>query len=271
VSLCGIAALNVSAWVIAARALRRNDHLSGEDRRFRQAQLILSAGYVLGCAFRSIVPVYDVPRLALHDTWISSAFVGRSVATVAELCFAGQWALILHELGRATRSRFVSSLPVLVMFLIGVAEACSWYSVLTTTNFGHVIEQSLWGACAVLIVTAVALVLAYHAELRRPALIAWCAAGTAYVTYMFLVDVPRYWRRWVADQAAHHVYLGLADGVSDAFHRRIVSYRWEDWQGEVVWMTLYFSVAVWISISLIFAPSRRQLSSEAISPAMTIA
>jgi hypothetical protein len=33
----------------------------------------------------------------------------------------------------------------------------------------------------------------------------------------------------------------------------VVSYRWEDWKTEIVWMTLYFSVAVWFSISLINA------------------
>jgi hypothetical protein len=33
--------------------------------------------------------------------------------------------------------------------------------------------------------------------------------------------------------------------------RRVMSRRWEDWRGEVVWMTLYFSFGVWVSISLI--------------------
>jgi hypothetical protein len=32
-----------------------------------------------------------------------------------------------------------------------------------------------------------------------------------------------------------------------------VSYRWEDWKDEVLWMSLYFTIAVWISISLIYA------------------
>jgi hypothetical protein len=34
---------------------------------------------------------------------------------------------------------------------------------------------------------------------------------------------------------------------------RHVSYRWDDWKTEVVWMSLYFSAAVWISISLVQA------------------
>jgi len=44
----------------------------------------------------------DVQRICLFDTWLSSVVVGRSVATVAEICFAAQWAMILHQLGAMT-------------------------------------------------------------------------------------------------------------------------------------------------------------------------
>ena len=33
-------------------------------------------------------------------------------------------------------------------------------------------------------------------------------------------------------------------------------HRWADWQSEVVWMSLYFSVAVWMSIGFIHLPAR---------------
>jgi hypothetical protein len=67
---------------------------------------------------------------------------------------------------------------------------------------------------------------------------------------MFLVDVPTYWLRHVADQAGNRHYLSIAQGLADVSHRRVVSFRWEDWKSEVVWMTLYFSIGVWFSISL---------------------
>src|SRR5271170_828960 len=65
--------------------------------------VLLSAVYVFGCAFRAILPRADVQRICLFDTWLSSILVGRSVATIAELCFAMQWAIVLHELGKATQ------------------------------------------------------------------------------------------------------------------------------------------------------------------------
>jgi hypothetical protein len=89
---------------------------------------------------------------------------------------------------------------------------------------------------------------------RRPMLLAWCIAGAAYVAFMYAVDVPMYWARWLADEAMGRHYLTVVQGLWDTASRRVVSHRWADWKNEVAWMSLYFSVAVWISISLIHAP-----------------
>ena len=67
-----------------------------------EPMLLLCAAYVFGCAFRSFLPRADVQRICLFDTWLSSVVVGRSVATVAEICFAVQWAIVLHRLGMMT-------------------------------------------------------------------------------------------------------------------------------------------------------------------------
>ena len=82
-----------------------------------------------------------------------------------------------------------------------------------------------------------------------------------YVTFMFGVDVPMYWSRWLADEASGRHYLSLAQGFIDVSGRWVVSHRWDDWKSEVAWMTLYFSVAVWLSIALVHAPlPRRRLA-----------
>jgi hypothetical protein len=216
-------------------------------------QLALSGMYVLGCAFRSVLPVYDIPRLGLFDTWLSSVMVGRSVATIAELCFAAQWAVMLNSTARSTGSAFARLASLAILPLIATAEVCSWTAVLTTSNLGHIAENSLWGICAALGVVAIAAIIPRCAAARRPAMIAWCVAGALYVAFMFRFDVPTYSARWAADQAAGKHYLTLAQGLADVSHRRVVSYRWEDWKTEVLWMSAYFSAAVWISISLIQA------------------
>jgi hypothetical protein len=232
--------------------------MSAEAYSARRVQLLLSAVYVFGCAFRSAFPVFDVPRLCLHDSWLSSVIVGRSVATVAELCFVGQWALMLREASRVSRSvvGMISSLAVVP--LIALAETCSWYSVLTTSNLGHVAEESIWSLTATLMVASVVATWSRCRATRHPVLVVCCVAGAAYVAFMLLVDVPMYWSRWVADESSGRHYMSIVQGVHDVAGRWVVSHRWDDWKSEVVWMTLYFSVAVWASIGLIHAPMLRE-------------
>jgi hypothetical protein len=257
--LCAVGALNVAAWAFSVVRLRRRQaQLSSECYIARRRQLVLSAVYVFGCAFRSVLPVYDVPRLALFDTWLSSVVVGRTVATIAELCFVAQWALMLRESARVSGSVVASRVSMAVVPMIVVAELCSWYSVLTTSNIGHVFEETLWGVSAALVVGSMMVVRPHCASIPRSVFFIWCGAGVAYVAYMFLVDVPMYWSRWVADEAIGRQYLSLAQGFLDVSERRVVSHSWNDWKSEIAWMTLYFSVAVWMSISFIHAPEQRR-------------
>ena len=262
--LCAVAVINIMAWLHAAATLRRRQAgpYAGAFTASR-LQLVLSGVYVAGCAFRSFLPVYDVPRLCLVDSWLSSVLVGRSVATLAEVCFAAQWALLLYESARATGSEAVRRVSLAIVPLIVIAEVFSWYAVLTTWNLGHVVENSLWGFSAVLVVAGMMAIASRRAASRLPMLTAWCIGGVIYVAFMFLVDVPMYWSRWLADEANGRDYLTIAQGVLDASRCRLVSFSWQDWKSEVTWMSLYFSVGVWVSISLIHAAAPRAVNSGA--------
>jgi hypothetical protein len=253
--LCAVSGINILVWSLSTAALARaSTRLSAEAYASRRWQLWLSAGFALGCAFRSVLPVYDVPRLCLFDSWLCSVIVGRSVATFAELCFAAQWALVLREYARTTGSRVAHAAGAAAVPLIVIAETFSWYSVLTTSNLGHVVEESLWGLCGLLLAVSLIAMWRHFDRVLRPRLALWCAASLVYVGYMFLIDVPMYWSRWVADEANGRSYLSIAHGLRDISERWVVSHHWADWQSELVWMSLYFSVGVWVSISLIHAP-----------------
>jgi hypothetical protein len=143
--------------------------------------------------------------------------------------------------------------------LIVIAETCSWYSVLTTSNIGHVVEESLWGVSAALVVISLLAIRPRVIPALRPLLAAGCIVGAGYVAFMLFVDVPMYWSRWVADEASGRAYMDVFQGVLDASGRWVVSRKWEAWQHEVPWMSLYFSVAVWLSIALIHAPVLKRL------------
>lgn len=259
--LRSVAAINVVAWALVAWWLWRVRATWPPDAWLdRRWQLLLSAGYVLGCAWRSVLPVYDVQRLVMVDSFWSSVIVGRSVATVAELCFAAQWALLMREVARASGHATVGAVSRAVLPLIAVAEVFSWYSVLTTSNIGHVVEESIWGLSAALMVIGMLLARRQLQATRRPLLALSCAAGGLYVAYMFCVDVPMYWSRWQADEALGLVYLTVEQGLQDASVHWVVSHSWDHWRSEVVWMTTYFSVCVWLSISMVLMPKFRPAS-----------
>src|SRR6201985_2136197 len=106
--------------------------------------LLLCAAYVFGCAFRSFLPRADVQRICLFDSWLSSVFIGRSVATVAELCFAAQWAIILSQLGAMRGADTTLNAAWMVVPLILIAECFSWRAVLTKKYVANAIENSIW-------------------------------------------------------------------------------------------------------------------------------
>jgi hypothetical protein len=264
--LCVVSALNVLALSYSARLLwQKQGAIPAEVYASRRLQLMLSAGYVLGCAYRSALPVFDVQRICLFDSWLSSVIVGRSVATVAELCFVTQWALLMREISQVMQSKPGRMAAMAVVPLIAIAETCSWYSVLTTSNIGHVIEESLWGISAMLLVISLLSMWPRSSQRLRPLLIAMCLTGIAYVAFMFLIDVPMYWSRWVADEASGRHYLSLSQGVLDTSGRWVVSQQWHTWKSEVIWMSLYFSIAVWLSIAFIHLPAlKRQKNGDVV-------
>ena len=94
-SLIGI--INIGLWWRMAHHLK-SDALEPHER----LQLILCGIYVLGCASRCFILRSDVLRFAMFDSWASTVLVGRSIATVAEVSFAGQWALFLWWLTQRT-------------------------------------------------------------------------------------------------------------------------------------------------------------------------
>jgi hypothetical protein len=212
--------------------------------------VLLSAVYVFGCAFRSILPRADVQRICLFDTWLSSVAVGRSVATVAELCFALQWAIVLYELGQSTHSDTAKTISRLIIPLIALAECCSWYAVISTNYLGNVLENSLWAATYLLIGIALARLAGKFRGVAQAAVAAATVGVAGYVIFMATVDVPTYFARFQADLVSGKRPLGFFAGIYDVATRWVVTHDIAQWQDEIPWMSLYFSVAVWSSLAL---------------------
>ena len=178
--LCTLSAFNIIVWTLSARSLqRRSEALPAREYSLSKALLYLSAIYVLGCAYRSVFPVFDVPRIVLVNSFLSSVAVGRSVATIAELSFVAQWALLLRESARTTGSLVGKITAQSLVPLIAIAECFSWYSVLTTSNLGHTAEESIWALAAVALAASLFVMWQRCLPKQRAVLAACCFAAGA--------------------------------------------------------------------------------------------
>src|SRR5438552_8626184 len=138
-----VSGVNIAVWFVLYRQLHEQPAGNLGSASGIEIMLLLCAAYVFGCAFRSFLPRADVQRICLFDTWLSSVVVGRTVATVAEICFAAQWAIILHQLGTMTGADTTVNAAWIVMPLILIAEGFAWYAVLITNYRGNAIETLL--------------------------------------------------------------------------------------------------------------------------------
>ena len=80
-----VSGVNIAVWFVMYRQFHQQAAGSAGVASGTGLMLVLCAGYVFGCAFRSFLPRADVQRICLFDTWLSSVAVGRTVATVAEV------------------------------------------------------------------------------------------------------------------------------------------------------------------------------------------
>jgi hypothetical protein len=243
ISLLLISSMNIALWLLLSRRLRRTALRV-------EILVLLCAAYVFGCAFRSVLPRADVQRICLFDTWLSSVFVGRSVATIAEICFVVQWAIVLRYLGQSAQSNFARWISSVIVPTIVVAEICSWYAVITTSYLGNAVENSLWALTFLLIGVALFSLLNKFAGFVQFAIGAALVGIIGYVGFMFTVDVPMYFERWQTDLASGKQLLGLFAGLHDAASRWVVTHDIALWSDEIAWMSLYFSFAVWTSLAL---------------------
>ena len=241
---------NIAVWFWLYRQLHEQPTAGLGSTSAIELMLLLCAAYVFGCAFRSFLPRADVQRICLFDTWLSSVVVGRSVATVAEVCFAAQWAIILYQLGTITGADTTSNAAWAIVPLILIAEGFSWYAVLTTKYWGNAIENSIWAVAFFIVGIGLCRLLPeFDGEVR--VILAVAIIGIAgYLAFLMTVDVPMYLGRWRAKLADGGRHLRPLEGLRDVSTRWIVTHDLAEWKDEIAWMSLYFSAAVWASLAL---------------------
>src|SRR6478672_6479224 len=194
-----VSTINIAAWFSLYHFLQkpRTGDLGGTSGV--ELMLFLCAAYVFGCAFRSFLPRADVQRICLFDTWLSSVIVGRSVATVAEVCFAAQWAIALHQLGTMSGADTTLNAAWVLVPLIVIAECFSWYAVLTRNYLGNAIENSIWAVAFLAVGIGLCRLLPEFDGPVRVVLAIAISGIALYLGFLMTIDVPMYLTRWRAE------------------------------------------------------------------------
>ncbi|KAL3823886.1 hypothetical protein ACHAXA_005468 [Cyclostephanos tholiformis] len=260
--LIGIAIFNCGILLRSARAFHASNRVAYPPRlrSIRDTQLVMSSIYVYGCAYRSILPTHHTLRRVLIRSNASSGFVGRTVATIAELGAAYQSSLLLYEVGTATNERdaLIITTSRIIVPMLTIAEIFSWIACTTTNYAGSIIEEGLWAICALLVASCLAkcLVLYEVGGEQRDFVLRALTLNVAYFAYMISVDVPNYVRGHLDNVARGKSYRTVSDGLASllSIDEHDLTWSYDDWRYSMCWMTLYFSVACWASIAIVNAP-----------------
>jgi hypothetical protein len=254
--LTAASAVNICVWFFIRMYRFRGPSILSifHFRKNPQSIIWLSFLYTFVCAFRSIMPRADVQRICLFDTWFSSVFLGRSLATIAELAFIAQWSIILGIVGIAAKDKVVQTISRVILVTICVAECCSWFAVITRNYLGNSIEESLWGITYIIVTIAMVRIWTELKGYMRLASGFAIIGNIGYVCFMFTVDVPMYVGRLLQDRATGKEHLGFVQGIIDLNTNWVVTHSISDWQTEIPWMTLYFTFAVLVSLALCMLP-----------------
>jgi hypothetical protein len=246
-ALGAISALNIALWVFSRFAA---------TDAYGMRQWILCGIFTAVCAFRAILLRIDLERFVVVDHWLSSIFIGRTCATLAELSFAAQVALTLREVSAQTGLPGIGVYALFVVPVLATAQIFCWYSVATLNHGGHAVEESLWTLTHGLSGVCMALAWPHASAALKSFAAASAVLAAGFVAFMTSVDVPMYVRRWRAGRAGGASYLPVLAGLRDSWERRIPTKRWEDWKEEVAWLSMYFSFAVWVSLAMIHLPRK---------------
>jgi hypothetical protein len=249
-SLTLVSGVNIAVWFLLVSYLQQQLSAGFGGASGTGVMLALCAAYVFGCAFRSFLPRADIQRICLFDTWLSSVMIGRSIATVAEVAFAAQWAMILHQLGTMTGADTTLNAAWVMVPLILIAECFSWHAVLTRNYLHHAIENSIWAVAFFIAGVGLCRLLPEFDGLPRATLIIAIVGIAGYLAFLATIDVPMYLKRWRAELANGSPHLSPLEGLRDASVRWVVTHDLAEWKDEIAWMSLYFSAAVWASLAL---------------------
>jgi hypothetical protein len=219
--------------------------------------------FAIVCGIRSIWPRSDGQKLCLYKNKISTPIVGRTLATIAEMAFAFLIVLVTTiilfdikkmKLGNSNTINSILNYNWIIILLIAIAQICCWIGVITSNPIWNALEESIWtlfGSSKLIIYSYILYILlnskrtpkSNHLIKFIPFMMIFMVS---YIWFMVTVDVPMYISRYYNSDGK---YVNFFKGIKELSNCKVVSSSFSHWKQEIPWLTLYFTIAVWISMS----------------------
>lgn len=270
--------INMMNLAVCAAVLRRTRSPTPDpDFAYRRWMRVMGALFTAVGAYRSVFVCKYISQAAWFDSAANSALLIRGFALFAEVSFSGQIALAMLRVNRdldlvpkgaasGFARLFIGRAPYVLWGAIVLAQVFATGGVITKSELSFAIEETLW---SVGFVTALPLAILQYRRASsheegsgRLRLIRsftrinlfWCAV---YCLWGVCINLPLV--VWPA--ALEQLRTGMPPiqhglgAIWKAFFVVHESKAWGDWGlGFLFWHSSYFSLCVWISISMMRAP-----------------
>jgi len=235
-------------------------------KKFNWLYFILLANAIIFTGIRGIYPVLEGDRKCMHN--VVSPFITRSCATIAEISLGILVVLmvlnILKHIQRQNKNKIFKTLEnvcYLIISLPVLANMNCWMGVSTNFNLFNVIEESLWAIYAIVLLAIFTISIKNISKrtkkynIIKNTFIIGIILLILYICYMITIDIPLYFKRYlyyIDDSKVEKINHGLRS----MFQCRIITNKYSDWNTEIIWMTSYFTLWMFLLFGIYYVNSK---------------
>ncbi len=226
------------------------------------------------CAVRSIWLRKDIERTCITDSKISTPLVGRSLATISEICYIIIIITIFNTIIKEKKGNFSMNIfNKMILPIIIMAEIFSWVGCSTKYELWNALEESLWCIAGIIIFIISTLLYNNLSNLKKNLkdeslsnfLFICILTSFIYIIFMLYNDIPFYIEKWKKNYSKNYNSLSY-DNIKKDFGKKNknlisnlldmnncdkVCNDYEEWKDEIPWMTGYFTLGVWSCIAMV--------------------
>lgn len=224
--------------------------------------------YTVVCGIRSFWPRKDVEQICFIDSRMSTPFVGRSLATIAEIFYViliqNVYINLINFVSNYTKKdlNILKTMINKIYPLVLTAELCSWLGCISKYYLWNTIEESLWMiSSALLVITSCLLyyIIEWYIPNKKIIYIKKLLNfiiifGIPFVLFMAIVDVPMYYNRWLRNINGTY-FEDFKEKNNKLTYQSLVEFDtckkiskdYSIWRPEMPWLTGYFTMGVWSS------------------------